>query len=146
MSNGPSSIQPDNTPQSLSPQPHPTPGPATPGVWTWYVVYCVFMGLIYLLCTSAAVLVLVFADTIAADDPEINAIETRLFSSIMCAVSLPLMLLFATAPFLPRTKLAWIWGFITIGIGMTSACCLPVTIPLLIFWIKPGTKDFLHVK
>jgi hypothetical protein len=33
---------------------------------------------------------------------------------------------------------------VTIGLGMTSACTLPICIPLLIFWLKPETKAFFH--
>ena len=30
----------------------------------------------------------------------------------------------------------------TIGLSMTSCCCLPFAIPLLIFWIQAPTKDY----
>ena len=37
---------------------------------------------------------------------------------------------------------AWIYGMVLICIGLTSPCCLPVTIPLLIGWIKDDAKAY----
>jgi hypothetical protein len=34
----------------------------------------------------------------------------------------------------------WVYDIVLICLGMTSVCCMPVTIPLLIFWIKPDAK------
>ena len=38
----------------------------------------------------------------------------------------------------------WLWTYdlVIICLGMTSACFLPVSIPLLIHWIKPETKAY----
>jgi hypothetical protein len=118
--------------------------PRVPGVWIWYVIYCVLMALLYLICLAVSIVLIAFADEIAAGDPEMDATECRITGAILCMVSLPLMVLFGVAPLLPKKKFAWIWGLITIAIGMTSCCCLPVSIPLLIFWIKSDTKAFFH--
>jgi hypothetical protein len=37
---------------------------------------------------------------------------------------------------------AWVYDLVLICFGMTSCCCLPITIPLLIFWIKPENKKY----
>jgi len=46
------------------------------------------------------------------------------------------------APFFPKKPWAWIYGIVMICIGMTSACTLPASIALLIFWLKPETKQY----
>jgi len=36
---------------------------------------------------------------------------------------------------------AWTLGLVLIALGLTS-CCLPLCLPLLIFWLKPETQQF----
>jgi len=47
---------------------------------------------------------------------------------------------FGMAPFLPRRPGVWVYDVVLIALGLTSACLWPITIPLLIFWIKPENK------
>jgi hypothetical protein len=112
----------------------------TPGVWTWYIVYCVAMALLYLMVLAIGALMLTFSAEIA--DDEMNPEQAVIMGGMFTVLGGVLMLMFAVAPFLPKTKAAWIYGFVTIGIGLTSACTLPICIPLLIFWLKPETKMF----
>jgi hypothetical protein len=65
---------------------------------------------------------------------------------LFIGLGIPLMVVFAIAPFLPKKPWVWIYGIVLIGLGMTSVCCLPATIPLLIFWIKPETQQFFGRK
>ena len=116
-----------------------------PAVWYWYVAYCVAMALLYLACTAGSVALFSFADEIFAADPEMSPDEARVMGVILSVVSIPLTLLFGFAPLLPKGKVAWIIGFVNIGIGMTSACCLPACVPLIIFWTKPELKAYLRV-
>src|SRR5262245_61459184 len=105
-------------------------------VWTWYVVYCVAMVCMY---AGVALLGVVF---LASDpkDLDMAAAEAEMLGAIFIAAGGVLAVPFAVAPFLPRAGWAWVYGIVMISIGMTSACCWPATIPLLIFWIKPETK------
>jgi hypothetical protein len=48
----------------------------------------------------------------------------------------------AAAVFLPPVPWAWIYHLVLICVGMTSVCCIPVCVPLLIFWIRPETKAY----
>ena len=107
----------------------------------WYVAYCVFMALLYGGLTVAAVAFLLLADRIP-DLRDDEATILRIQFGVMLVFSVPLAGLFGVAPMLPKRRAAWIYGLVLICIGMTSACCLPATIPLLIFWIKPETKEF----
>ena len=40
----------------------------------------------------------------------------------------------------------WVYGIVLIALGMTSICCLPVTIPLLIGWLKPEAKAWFGIR
>jgi len=63
-------------------------------------------------------------------------------SFLLIVICVPLAIGFGVGVFLPREPWAWIYGIVTIGIGMTSCATLPFCIPLLIFWIKPETKAY----
>ncbi len=136
-------------------EPSPPPVPANakwgsdlsverPKIWVWYLAYCGFMALVYFLCFVGGIFMLLNADWLAAESDEdrvLFVVQGILFSSLGAV----LFALFAVVPFLPRKKGAWMYGFVTICLGMTSACCLPMTIPLIIFWIKDDTKRFFNV-
>jgi hypothetical protein len=140
MSTNPFS-DPYQSPQYATPP--PTAPAGRPAVMTWYIVYCVAMALLYLLCTVFGVVLLAAADKLA-DGEDTEAIYVQ--GVILLVIGGALLLLYGIAPFLPRRKFAWIYGFITIGIGLTSLCTLPFCIPLLIFWVKPETKAYLNAQ
>ncbi len=109
-----------------------------PAVWTWYRAYCAAMALLYLAGSVAGLLALLLPDAL----DHANPVELLLFGCTFTACGLPLLALFATAPFLRPTPRTWVFHLVLICVGLTSACCLPVCIPLLVFWIKPETKAF----
>jgi hypothetical protein len=43
---------------------------------------------------------------------------------------------------LPPRPWTWIYHLVIICFGMTSACCIPMCVPLVIFWLKPDTKAY----
>jgi hypothetical protein len=49
---------------------------------------------------------------------------------------------FLVALFGGRRSWVHTMGTLLIGLGMMSGCCLPLTIPLLIQWLKPETKQW----
>lgn len=117
------------------------PSQPAPPVWKWYVAYCVFMAVLYLLCIVLGVIFLTAAPT-EFDRPPTSPEEARLVGVVFIVVGLVLAVPFASGPFLPRKPWAWTFGLVLICIGLTSACCLPAAIPLLIFWLKPETKTY----
>ncbi len=121
--------------QPASPDGAPLPPDELP-VWPWYVTYCIFMALVYLACIGLGGLLLV----VDPSDIDADRVEAIIYGVMLIVVSLPLMVGFAAAPFLPRKGWAWIAGLLLIGLGMTSCCCLPACLPLLLQWIKPETK------
>jgi uncharacterized membrane protein len=109
-------------------------------VWKWYVAYCGLMALMYL---GLLVLGIVFM----AVDPgelEANPDEAKLMGAMFAILGLIFFAPYAAAPFLPKRPWVWILGLVLICLGMTSACCLPAAIPLLIFWLKPDNRRFFN--
>lgn len=109
----------------------------TPSVYKWYVVYCVFMALMY-----GALAVMGFVFLSVGPDPEMSEAEQRVMGVVFLLMGLVFALPYAVAPFLPRASWVWVFGLVLICIGLSSACCLPACVPLLIFWLKPEMKEF----
>jgi hypothetical protein len=117
------------------------PGPGeggTPPVWPWQVAYCATLAVVYLLMGILGVVMLAFASNIPNQDP----LEGQITGAIYVALGFFFFALFAAAPFLPKQQWAWVYHIVLICLGMTSICCLPITVPLLIYWLKPETKRF----
>ena len=119
----------------MTPQSWETPKPA---VWNWFAAYCVAMALMYLLCVVGGFFFL-FADPA---ELEMDSGGAKVMGVVLIVLGLGLGALFASGPLLPRRGWAWVMGIVLIAIGMTSMCCLPATVPLLIWWLKPETKAF----
>ena len=75
-------------------------------------------------------------------DADMSATEAKIMGAVFLILGLVLFVPYALAPFLPRQSWVWVLGLVLICIGLTSACCLPACIPLLIFWLKPDVKAF----
>ena len=110
---------------------------ATPPAHKWFIVYCVLMALGYL---SLAIAGIVFG--FMEPDREMSAEEAKLMGVVFLVLGLVLFVPFALAPFLPRKSWVWVFGLVLICVGLTSTCCLPICIPLLIYWSKPEMKAF----
>jgi hypothetical protein len=76
------------------------------------------MALLYL-ATAAMGIVFLFAEP----DRDMSAEEAKLMGAVILIV-------------------VWVFGLVLICLGLSSACCLPACIPLLIFWLKPEMKAF----
>jgi MFS family permease len=109
-----------------------------PGVITWYRAYSALMTLLYLFF----VVVGIFFLTVAPTDRNMSSEEAQITGGIMFFMGIVLAIPFAIGTFLPQKPWAWVFGLVLICIGLTSVCCMPATIPLLIHWIKPETKFY----
>lgn len=114
--------------------------PQGPPVWKWYVAYCALMAIMYFLVVIVGVVL--FAIAAGSEMNQREAQESLVLGLIYIVLGLLFLAPYAAAPFLPRRRWAWVVGIVLIGIGMTSMCCLPAAIPLLIFWLKPENKAF----
>jgi hypothetical protein len=64
----------------------------------------------------------------------------------MSGISFLIMVPHAIVLFAGRARWAYTLGIILIGLNMLwNTCCLPITIPLLIAWMKPETKRWFGV-
>lgn len=113
-------------------------GEAAAPVYKWYVAYCALMALLYLLVVVLGVLFVVYEPTSRHRDAE----EAKITGLVFIVMGLILFVPFAAGPFLPRRPWGWIFGLVLICIGLTSICCLPASIPLLISWLKPNNKAY----
>ena len=110
-----------------------------PGVVAWFTVYCVILAVIYLLLAGFGITVMIVGPEQFAD-AQTPAEEWSIIAVVFTIIGLLLAVPFAIAPFLPRKPGVWIYDLVLICLGLTSACFWPLTIPLLIFWIKPENK------
>ena len=110
-----------------------------PAVWNWYAAYCVAMALLYLF-----LVIFGFIFLFIEPDQNMDPMEAKIMGAVFIGIGLVLLVPYAAGPLLPRERWAWIVGVVLIGIGMTSLCCLPVAIPLLLGWLKPETKAYYN--
>ena len=114
--------------------------PPKPAVWNWYAAYCVAMAVMYFACVVMG-LVFLFGDPA---ELEMDPGGAKVVGTMLVVMGLALAALFGAGPLLPRRKWAWVFGLVLIVIGLGSMCCLPATVPLLIWWIKPETKAYFN--
>ena len=110
-----------------------------PPVLPWFVAYAIFMALLYLLVGVFGAMILIVGPEqfeTPRRDADMIAVQGIVFVFIGPLLFIP----FALAPFLGRKPWVWVYDLVLICLGMTSCACLPATIPLLIFWLKPETK------
>jgi hypothetical protein len=109
-----------------------------PKVILWFKIYSGFLCLLYL-CTAAFSLVFFLTDP---TDTEMPAIAARITGALLLVLGLGLFGA-CLLPLVLRPR-PWLWTYdlVIICIGMTSACILPASIPLLIYWLKPEAKQY----
>ncbi|OGQ87445.1 MAG: hypothetical protein A2289_26605 [Deltaproteobacteria bacterium RIFOXYA12_FULL_58_15] len=113
-----------------------------PRVWTWYVVYCGSMALLYLVVVALGIAFGAFG----AASGEMDDDEALVMAGLFIALGGVFFVPYAIAPFLPKKSWTWIFGLVLIGLGLTSCVTLPFAIPLMIHWLKPETQVFLGRK
>ena len=119
----------------------PPPGePAVPGVWPWFMVYC---GVVVLL----ALAVIGFGVVLLAGNPaalRLDPVEARVRGVWEIAAGIVLAVPFLAAPFLPRRPWVWVYDLVLIFLGVTACFLVPVSVALVVFWIRPKTKAFFR--
>ena len=111
----------------------------TPAVVYWYRVYAALMTFIYFISFAGSLLALVFGKhwMREAEMPPWLIGGYLLFLAFM---SLGLGGIFVASFFLKPSPGAWTYHIILICLGMTSACFIPFSVPLLIFWLQDPVK------
>jgi hypothetical protein len=118
----------------------PAVNQGAPSVWAWYIVYCVAMALVslFLLLIGIIILVAPSSSDLTSSDKAIAGGFYIIFGVLLAGV-------YGVAPFLPKRPWAWIYHVVLICLGFTSCCCIPFSIPMLIFWLKPEMRVFFNM-
>ncbi|HEV2292341.1 MAG TPA: hypothetical protein VGR35_00705 [Tepidisphaeraceae bacterium] len=103
---------------------------------SWFMAYCILMALLYGVLAVMGIVILLIPTASQSPDQMVAMIQ----GVVLIVMGVALAGLFGVAPFLPRRPWVWIYDLVLICLGLTSVCCLPATIPLLILWIKPEAK------
>jgi hypothetical protein len=120
----------------LESNPAITPNTQPPQVVMWFKVYAGLMVLMYLGCIIGGAAMIYFADEL----PESERMELYINGGILALVGVPFSIVCALPFFFPRKPWVWIYNIVIIAIGLTSCCCIPACVPLLIYWLKPEVK------
>lgn len=105
----------------------------------WYKAYCGLLTLTYVLTAVFGFWVIVTRYSGASGH---SSEDGLLVGGVMAACGLLFGGACGAALVLPARPWAWTYHLAIICLGLSSVCCLPICIPLLIFWLKPETKAY----
>jgi hypothetical protein len=108
---------------------------AKPQVVVWYKIFCGAIATVYLLIFLGGIFLL--SEGAHNEEAFVNGIVCMLMGP-------PLAIAFGLGIFWDEKPWHWIYGIVLICFSLTSCCCFPVSIPLLIYWLKPDTKSYFN--
>lgn len=117
-----------------------------PPVVFWFKVYSGLLLWIYIACIGFGMAMVqfpeLFIDTSAPTGSNLPSgpDEAYLQGMIYAIGGAVFLVAFAVSFLLGRGKFAWTYNLVLICLGLTSCCCLPTNIPLLIYWIRADCK------
>ena len=100
------------------------------------------MAAIYLACAVGGALMVLFNQQIAESEPQDEPWLWILYGGALMLLGLVLAAVYVYAFFAPARPWAWIYHLVLICLGLTSCCCMPASIPLLVFWLRPTTQRY----
>ena len=109
-----------------------------PAAVLWFRVFAVAMAALYLLCIGVGLVILFFGESWL----EMEHMDAFFLGPVLIVLSVPFLIIYAAAVFLPRKPWVWIYDLVLIAGGFTSCCTLPFCVALLIFWLKPEVKAY----
>jgi len=107
-----------------------------PAVKKWQIVYLIAMLLLYLAVAVGGFLMFLFRAEIAASDAEMTEAEVAIMGLVYGVMGVLFFAVHSVGLYWRRGMGGWIYNLVLIGLGLTSCCTWPMTIPLMIFWIK----------
>lgn len=113
--------------------------PSSPPVVKWYRAYATFMTVLYL---GIVILLAIFlaVDGLTQMRQDIPDWFFYIYMIFIFGLTGMLGIAYLVSFFIPNKSWAWVYHLVLICIGLTSPCCLPASLPLMIFWFKPETK------
>ena len=112
--------------------------PERPAVVVWLKVYCGILAFVYLLCALMSLLFF-FADPV---ELEMAPAEAQIIGAVFLILGIVLFVVFLIPIILEPRPWLWIYDLVAICLGLTSVCCFPFSVALLIFWLKPEVKRY----
>ncbi len=107
-----------------------------PGVILWFKLYCGLLCLTYLALASSSLIFFLFDPSELGKDP----VEATVMGCLFLVLGVFFFVVSLLPFFLRPRPWVWVYDLVIIVLGLTSACFIPLCVPLLIFWIKPETK------
>ena len=104
----------------------------------WYRMYCSALVVLYLVLAVIGAVAIAGSYGANVENPR-DAFNGGVFLLVVGGI---LAVFFLVGVILPPKPSSWILGIVLIALGMTSICFLPLTLPLLFFWIKPETRKY----
>jgi len=111
----------------------------TPKVICWFKVYAALFAALYLACAALSLVFLILREPVSLDMSREEALIT---GALMLIIGLPLCAAFILPFFLRPRPWVWVYDLVLICIGLTSPCCMPASIPLLVYWLKPEARAY----
>lgn len=108
----------------------------------WYRVYCMVMAFLSLGLAGIGAFFALVPEAMPPPDRE----QMFVMGIVYGVLGIIFFCLYAVAALLPAKPYNWIVGIVIIALGMASCCTMSAAIPLLIFWVKPETQEFLGRK
>jgi hypothetical protein len=116
-----------------------SPVVAPPAV-KWYKAYCIASALLFLVYGVLGVFIILAPNyTLPGHQKDMPPASQGIMYAIL---GFTMMIPFIVALFLPRKPWVWIYGIVTMVLGVFGCCCFPASIALLIFWLKPEVKEY----
>jgi hypothetical protein len=129
--------------------------PPRPAVVPLYRIWCGLILMVYVAIAMHEGLILagkeppelgLLADVASRDDPKLRGqllAEERENSIIGVGLAAAGSALFLLGMFSPRTSWAWVLGCVAIVVSIVPLCVsVAVAVPLLVFWLKPETRQY----
>jgi uncharacterized membrane protein len=132
-------------------QSEPSNNPASPAVLAWYKAFCFAMALTNGLLIVLGLFMMIspavfreFMNTSGSSMESVDQAMNMVLGGVYVILGLFCAIVYLAGAFLPARPWAWVVGIVLIALSFTSCCCIPFSIPLLIYWIKPEAKSYFH--
>ena len=129
----------------MSIQPEPSASKKAPPVWSWYLLLCTLLAVSNVGLIFGGVLLI-------SNERELSA-KAQYPPGIISAYGVFFIfcgLVFAVGnlilPFLPKKPWMYIIHMMNIIAAGLFLCCLPLALPIFIYWLKPDIKEFFDFR
>lgn len=106
----------------------------------WYRAFCVLMVAANLFVAFIGI----FPVIVGMIKNNRDSVELYAAGGFHIVLGIMVAIPYAISFFAPRKPWHWVYGIVLISVPMMSCACLPISIPLLIFWLKPQAKQMFE--